>query len=144
MQLIRTLLFLAGTVSASVVASDYRDDGNYDQGNYYGSYDDSMGDYFDKSAAPQQGGNNLVKLAGTSAVGWFLGGKIHAKRTVTKLKKKHSQERLTSIRRVYSKLVGICSAKSTPAACSWFGCVRKCGNTTCPNLLNCLITFRMC
>ena len=105
MQLIRTLLFLAGTVSASVVASDYRDDGNYDQGNYYGSYDDSMGDYFDKSAAPQQGGNNLVKLAGTSAVGWFLGGKIHAKRTVTKLKKKHGQERAAFVQ-LYREQVG--------------------------------------
>ena len=108
MQLIKALLLLASTVSASVVATDYRDDGNYDnygQDNYYGSYDDSMGDYFDKSTAPQQDGPGLVKIAATSAAGWFIGGKIHAKRTVTKLKKKHAQERAAFVQ-LYREQVG--------------------------------------
>lgn len=114
MNLIRTILLLASTTSASVVAQDYRDDGNWDQGGYnddqgghYGSYDDSMGDYFDKNgqqAAPG-GGNHLVKIALGGGFGWFLGGKIHSKRAATTLKKKHSKERAAFVQ-LYREQVG--------------------------------------
>ncbi|KAL7547647.1 hypothetical protein ACHAWF_010937 [Thalassiosira exigua] len=110
MHLLKTLLFLASTTSASV-ASDYRDDGNWDQGgyndqgNYHGSYDDSMGDYFDKSAQPAGGGNHLMKMAAGSVCGWFLGGKIHSKRAADKLKKKHTKERAAFVQ-LYREQVG--------------------------------------
>lgn len=115
MRLLRTVILLASTTSASVVASDYRDDGNWDQGgyndqgNYYGSYDDSMGDYFDKSGghhpAPAGGGNHLAKMCFGSALGWFVGGKIHSKRAADKLKKKHSKERAAFVQ-LYREQVG--------------------------------------
>lgn len=113
MKVIRTLILLAGTSSSSVVASDYRDDGNWDQGgyndqgNHYGGYDDSMGEYFDKSGGGQQvaGGNHLVKMAAGGAVGWFLGGKIHSKRAAKALKKKHSKERGAFVQ-LYREQVG--------------------------------------
>lgn len=111
MNLLRTLLFIASTTSASL-ASDYRDDGNWDQGdyndqgNYYGSYDDSMGDYFDKSGGQQaSGGSHLVKMATGGALGWFVGGKIHSKRAATELKKKHSKERGAFVQ-LYREQVG--------------------------------------
>mmetsp|Transcript_35839 Transcript_35839/g.61117 ORF Transcript_35839/g.61117 Transcript_35839/m.61117 type:complete len:221 (+) Transcript_35839:237-899(+) len=107
-----TLLFLVGATSASVVASDYRDDGNWDQGGYndqggyYSSYDDSMGDYFDKSAQPAAGGgNHMVKMAAGGALGWFVGGKIHSKKAATKLKKKHAKERAAFVQ-LYREQVG--------------------------------------
>jgi len=120
MKLLRTILFLASTTSASL-ASDYADEGGYQDwdngygndrgGNYYASYDDGMQDYFDKSASGgmQQGGNNnmdhLLKMAAGSAFGWFIGGKIHSTRTTTKLKKKHAQERAAFIQ-LYREQVG--------------------------------------
>lgn len=111
MHLLKTLLILASTTSVSL-ASDYRDDGNWDQGGYndqggYGSYDDSMGDYFDKggSAQPAAGGNNLVKILGSSALGWFVGGKIHSKKAATQLKKKHAKERAAFVQ-LYREQVG--------------------------------------
>ena len=116
MKLLSIILLLASTTSVSL-ASDYRDDGGYqdwdndygnDQGgSYYGSYDDSMGDYFDKSTVGgQQGSNNdLLKMVAGSAVGWFIGGKIHSGRTVAKLKKKHAQERAAFIQ-LYREQVG--------------------------------------
>jgi len=92
------------------VASDYRDDGNWDQGGYndQGAYgDDSMGDYFDKSGDVQQaaGGSHLLKIAGSSALGWFVGGKIHSKRAVKALKQKHSKERAAFVQ-LYREQVG--------------------------------------
>lgn len=114
MHLIRTLLFLAGATNASVVASDYRDDGNWDQGgggyndqgNYYGSYDDSMGEYFDKGQqAAGGGGNHLAKMAAGSALGWWVGGKVHSKRAADTLKKKHSKERAAFVQ-LYREQVG--------------------------------------
>ena len=63
MNLLRTLLIFASAIWASL-AADYADEGNWDQGGkdtYYGSYDDSMGDYFDKG-----GGGGL---AGAAAAG---------------------------------------------------------------------------
>lgn len=114
MHLIRTLLLLASTTTASVVANDYRDDGGWDQGGYedqgyyqdQGAYDDSMGDYFDNGAQqPAAGGNNMVKIAAGSAVGWFVGGKIHTKKAVTALKKKHSKERGAFVQ-LYREQVG--------------------------------------
>ena len=110
MHLLRTLLVLSTTISASL-ASDYRDDGgNWDQGGGYGgggygsSYDDSMGGYFDgQQAAP--GGNHMMKMFTGGALGWFLGGKIHSKRSATKLKKKHSKERAAFVQ-LYREQVG--------------------------------------
>mmetsp|Transcript_5612 Transcript_5612/g.12310 ORF Transcript_5612/g.12310 Transcript_5612/m.12310 type:complete len:220 (+) Transcript_5612:317-976(+) len=111
MNLFRTLIFLASTASASL-ASDYQDDGNWDQGGYndqggyYSSYDDSMGDYFDKSGGQQaSGGNHLVKMAAGSALGWFVGGKIHSKRAADTLKKKHAKERAAFVQ-LYREQVG--------------------------------------
>lgn len=110
MHLIRTLLLVACTTSVSV-ASDYRDDGNWDQGGYndQGGYygDDTMGDYFDKSADAQQasGGGNLIKIAASSGLGWFVGGKIHTKRAVKALKQKHSKERAAFVQ-LYREQVG--------------------------------------
>ena len=106
MNLLR-ILFLVTTASSSL-AQDYRDDGNWDQGggNYYGSYDDSMGDYFDKGAQqPAGGGNHLMKMATGSALGWFLGGKIHSKRAAKSLKQKHSKERAAFVQ-LYREQVG--------------------------------------
>lgn len=112
MHVLRTLLFLAGAVNASVVASDYRDDGNWDQGgyndqdNYYGSYDDSMGDYFDKGQAPAAGGGgHMVKMFAGSALGWYVGGRIHSKKAANKLKKKHAKERAAFVQ-LYREQVG--------------------------------------
>ena len=114
MNLLRTIILLASTTAS--LAQDYRDDGSYqdwdnqgyanDQGGY-GSYDDSMGDYFDKSAAgaQQAGGNDLIKMAAGSAFGWFLGGKIHSGKAATKLKKKHAQERAAFVQ-LYREQVG--------------------------------------
>lgn len=114
MNLLRTLIFLATTTSPSL-ASDYRDDGNWDQGGgyneqggNYGAYDDSMGDYFDKSGGQQPaagGGNVLLKVAASSALGWFVGGKIHSKRAGDTLKKKHSKERAAFVQ-TYREQVG--------------------------------------
>lgn len=110
MNLLRTILFLATTASASL-AQDYRDDGNWDQGygndQYYGSYDDSMGDYFDKGSqqAAGAGGNHLVKMATGAAAGWFLGGKIHSKRAAKSLKQKHAKERAAFVQ-LYREQVG--------------------------------------
>jgi len=110
MKILRTLLLIACT-SQSSLASNY-DDGNWDSGygneqggNYYGSYDDSMGDYFDRSAAPQGGGTNMMQLVAGSAFGWFIGGKIHSKRAANKLKKKHSSERAAFVQ-LYREQVG--------------------------------------
>ena len=111
MNLLSTLLVLASTTSISL-ASDYRDEGNWDQGGYndqgnnYGSYDDSMGDYFDPSGGqPASGGSHLVKMASGGALGWFVGGKIHSKRAATTLKKKHSKERAAFVQ-LYREQVG--------------------------------------
>lgn len=108
MHLLRTLVVVAS--ASSTLASDYRDDGNWDQGGYndQGGYygDDSMGDYFDggnKQAAA--GGNHLMKMAAGGAFGWFLGGKIHSKNAATKLKKKHSKERAAFVQ-LYREQVG--------------------------------------
>lgn len=107
MNLFRTL-FLASTISASL-ASDYRDDGNWDQGGYNDQgnyYDDSMGDYFDKSGGQQAGGgSHMVKVVAGGAAGWFIGGKIHSKRATEKLKKKHSKERAAFVQ-LYRQEVG--------------------------------------
>jgi hypothetical protein len=115
MNLLRTLFILACATSASLsLASDYADDGSWDQGqdnnNYYGSYDDSMGDYFDKSGGGQQaaaggGGGDLMKIVSGSALGWFVGGKIHSRRAAATLKKKHSKERAAFIQ-LYREQVG--------------------------------------
>ena len=104
MRLLRTLLLLASAASPAL-AQDYRDDGYYDQGGNYGSYDDSVGDYFDKGQQPAAGGISMGKLAGGSVVGWFLGAKIHSKRAATKLKKKHSKERAAFVQ-LYREQVG--------------------------------------
>mmetsp|Transcript_27175 Transcript_27175/g.57135 ORF Transcript_27175/g.57135 Transcript_27175/m.57135 type:complete len:223 (-) Transcript_27175:440-1108(-) len=114
MKLLRTIVFFASTTAASL-AQDYRDDGSYqdwdnqgygnDQG-YYGAYDDSMGDYFDKAAGVQQGGNSdLMKMAAGSVFGWFIGGKIHSGKMASKLKKKHAQERAAFVQ-LYREQVG--------------------------------------
>ncbi|ACI64877.1 predicted protein [Thalassiosira pseudonana CCMP1335] len=104
MNLLRILL-LAASLSSSL-ASDWSNDGYGNDQGYYGSggYDDSMGEYFDKGAA-QPAENNLMKMAAGSAFGWFLGGKIHSKRTVTKLKKKHASERAAFVQ-LYREQVG--------------------------------------
>lgn len=110
MRVLNTLLLLAGTTSASL-AQNYRDDGNWDQGGYndqgnHYEQGDSMGDYFDGSAAkPAAGGSNLVKIAAGGGFGWFLGGKIHSKKAVTTLKKKHSKERAAFVQ-LYREQVG--------------------------------------
>jgi len=106
MNLLRIILFLGSSISASL-ASEYRDDwdqGGYnDQGNYQN--DDSMGEYFDKSGGQPAAGNQLVKMAVGSACGWFVGGKIHSKRAVATLKKKHSKERGAFVQ-LYREQVG--------------------------------------
>ena len=110
MNLLRTLLFLA-TAAAPSLASDYRDDGNWDQGGYndqggnYGAYDDSMGDYFDKSAPAPGGGNHLAKMAAGGALGWFVGGRIHSKKAAKSLKVKHAKERAAFVQ-LYREQVG--------------------------------------
>ena len=109
MNLLRTLFVFASAISTSL-ASDYFDDGNWDQGrdDYYGSHDDSMGDYFDTSGDGQlaaAGGNHLMKIVSGGALGWFIGGKIHSKRVATTLKKKHSKERAAFIQ-LYREQVG--------------------------------------
>jgi len=101
---------LAACITPVAVASDYRDDGNWDQGGYndqgYGQ-DDSMGDYFDKSADGQQagGGGGLIKTVAASGVGWFVGGKIHSKRAAKSLKVKHAKERAAFVQ-LYREQVG--------------------------------------
>lgn len=112
MNLLRTVLVLAAG-TASSLASDYRDDGNWDQGGYndngggQGAYDDSMGDYFDAGGgpAPGGGGGHLVKIAAGSAVGWLLGGRIQSQRAAKTLKKKHGKERAAFIQ-LYREQVG--------------------------------------
>ncbi|KAL3811391.1 hypothetical protein ACHAXA_000470 [Cyclostephanos tholiformis] len=108
MNILRTLLILASTIWASL-ASDYADDGNWDGGGGYGSYDDSMGDYFDKAggggAIAAAGGNHLMKIASGASLGWFLGAKIHSRRAANKLKKKHSKERAAFVQ-LYREQVG--------------------------------------
>lgn len=109
MNLLQTIILL--TSATSILASDYRDDGNWDQGgyndqgSYYGSYDDSMGDYFDKGGQQAAGGNHIAKMATGSVVGWFVGGKIHSKRAADKLKKKHAKERAAFVQ-LYREQVG--------------------------------------
>ena len=113
MNLLRTLLIFASAIWTSL-ASDYADEGNWDQGgkdNYYGSYDDSMGDYFDKgdggglAGAAVAGGNHLLKIASGASLGWFLGAKIHSRRAANTLKKKHSKERAAFVQ-LYREQVG--------------------------------------
>ena len=101
MRLLRTLMLIAFTTRS---ISGQRYDDGYGYGNDQGYYEDSMGDYFDKSAAPA-GGTNMMHLAATSAVGWFIGGKIHSKRAAAKLKKKHSSERAAFVQ-LYREQVG--------------------------------------
>lgn len=120
MKLLRNIFLLVTTaaIPSPTLASDYRDDGGYqdwDNGGGYGNDDnygnsadgDGIGDYFDKSGgnAPQSSTNELLKMAAGSAFGWFVGGKIHSKRIVTKLKKKHTQERAAFVQ-LYREQVG--------------------------------------
>ena len=99
MKVLRTLILIACTTMQSIHAQNY-DDG-YSQGGGY--YEDSMGDYFDKSAAPA--GTNMMHLFAGSTLGWFLGGKIHSKRAAAKLKKKHASERAAFVQ-LYREQVG--------------------------------------
>ena len=101
MKVLRTLTTIALTTS-SILAQSY-DDTYYNNAND-GYYEDSMGDYFDKSPTAAQG-TPMLHLAATSAIGWFLGGKIHSKRSATKLKKKHSSERASFVQ-LYREQVG--------------------------------------
>lgn len=104
MKLLRTLLTIAITRHACTILANGQsyDDNYYNDQSYY--QDDTMAtDYFDKSAAPSN--NNMLTLLSTSAVGWFLGGKIHSKRSSAKLKKKHSSERAAFIQ-LYREQVG--------------------------------------
>lgn len=103
MNLLRTLLFLiVGYIQSSSASDYYRDDGYNDQGNYYAG--DSMGEYFD-GQQPAAGGNNIMKMVTGSALGWFLGGKIHSKRAAKALKTKHSKERAAFVQ-LYREQVG--------------------------------------
>ena len=100
MNIFQTLLVIYSSMSSiSVSASDYYQDDGYNN-----NYGDSMGEYFD-GQQPAAGGNNLLKLSATSAVGWFLGGKIHSKRAAKALKGKHSKERAAFVQ-LYREQVG--------------------------------------
>ena len=104
MNLLRTLLFLiVGYIQSSSASDYYRDDGYNDQSNYYAG--DSMGEYFDGQQQPAAGGNNMMKMVTGSALGWFLGGKIHLKRAAKSLKTKHSKERAAFVQ-LYREQVG--------------------------------------
>lgn len=73
---------------------------DYDQGGDYGDYqqqepDSLYADYVDRQADKAGGGNGGGGWGKTLAVGagaWFLGGKVHSKRAVTKAKKIHAKE----------------------------------------------------
>ena len=104
MNLLRTLLFLiVGYIQSSSASDYYRDDGYNDQSNYYAG--DSMGEYFDGQQQPAAGGNNMMKMVTGSALGWFLGGKMHSKRAAKSLKTKHSKERAAFVQ-LYREQVG--------------------------------------
>ncbi|KAL3774533.1 hypothetical protein ACHAW5_008856 [Stephanodiscus triporus] len=113
MNLLRTLLIFTCAIWASLADDNWdKGGGGYDKDNYYGSYDDSMGDYFDKGgggglagAAAAGAGNHLMKIASGASLGWFLGAKIHSRRAANKLQKKHSKERAAFVQ-LYREQVG--------------------------------------
>jgi len=73
--------------------NDYQDyaDGYAGQDNLYSNYQQSHQD----QGAPVKtagGGPGLLKTVAVGGIGWFLGGKFHAGRTVKALKKKHMKD----------------------------------------------------
>mmetsp|Transcript_19177 Transcript_19177/g.26993 ORF Transcript_19177/g.26993 Transcript_19177/m.26993 type:complete len:235 (+) Transcript_19177:141-845(+) len=76
-----------------VHAQDYRDyaDSYAQQDNLYTDYAMKQKQKGD-DVAPGGGGMQLLKTTLIGGAGWFFGGKFHAKRTVTALKKKHTKD----------------------------------------------------
>jgi hypothetical protein len=83
---VRFLLFSCVVGVSSAQRNDYYHQGDDDYQDYAG--DNLYADYASKQAAAG-GGGGMGKALAFGAIGWFVGGKIHSKRAVNKVKKKH-------------------------------------------------------
>jgi len=84
------------SVSAQEYEDDYNDyqdyaDGYSQQDNLYADYAASKEQPAAAAPAPAKGGA-FLKTAALGGVGWFVGAKLHAARTVRKMKTKHMKD----------------------------------------------------